>query len=65
MGRALVEAVLEWCRSAGVARLILWSDTRFDRAHRLYEGMGFTQTCEREVPDDPNQTREFGYERPV
>ena len=65
VGRALVEAVLAWCRSAGVARLTLWSDTRFDRAHRLYEGMGFTQTGEREVPDDPNQTREFGYERPV
>ena len=65
VGRALVEAVLEWCRAAGVARLTLWSDTRFDRAHRLYEGMGFTQTGERELPDDPNDTREFGYERPV
>jgi len=65
VGRALVEAVLEWCRSAGISRLTLWSDTRFDRAHRLYEGMGFKQTGERELPDDPNQTREFGYERPV
>ena len=45
--------------------LTLWSDTRFDRAHRLYEGMGFTKTGERELPDDPNDTREFGYERPV
>lgn len=65
VGRALVEAVLDWCRTAGVARLILWSDTRFDRAHRLYEGMGFAKTGERELPDDPNNTREFGYERPV
>ena len=65
MGRALVEVVLGWCRAAGIARLTLWSDTRFDRAHRLYEGMGFTKTGERELPDDPNDTREFGYERPV
>ena len=65
VGRALVEVVLGWCRAAGIARLTLWSDTRFDRAHRLYEGMGFTKTGERELPDDPNDTREFGYERPV
>jgi GNAT superfamily N-acetyltransferase len=65
IGRALVEAVLDWCRKAGVRQLVLWSDTRFDRAHRLYEGMGFTKTGERDIPDDPNDTREFGYERPV
>jgi len=65
VGRALVEAVLGWCRAAGIKQLTLWSDTRFDRAHRLYEGMGFTKTGERELPDDPNDTREFGYERAV
>jgi GNAT superfamily N-acetyltransferase len=65
VGRALVEAVLGWCRMAGIDRLTLWSDTRFDRAHRLYEGMGFTKIGERELPDDPNDTREFGYERAV
>jgi GNAT superfamily N-acetyltransferase len=65
VGRALVEAVLGWCRVAGIKQLTLWSDTRFDRAHRLYEGMGFKQTGEREIPDDPNDTREFGYERAV
>ena len=65
VGRALVEAVLAWCERVGIRRLTLWSDTRFDRAHRLYEGMGFTKTGERELPDDPNDTREFGYERLV
>lgn len=65
VGRALVEAVLAWCRAAGIKQLTLWSDTRFDRAHRLYEGMGFAKTGERELPDDPNDTREFGYERAV
>jgi len=65
VGRALVEIVLGWCREARIGRLTLWSDTRFDRAHRLYEGMGFTKTGERELPDDPNDTREFGYERAV
>jgi len=64
-GRALVETVLEWCRTQKIRRLILWSDTRFDQAHRLYERMGFLRTGERVLPDDLNQTREYGFERPV
>jgi len=64
-GKVLVEAVLEWCRAQKISRLILWSDTRFDQAHRLYERMGFRQTGERTLPDDLNQTREYGFERPV
>jgi len=64
-GRALVDAALEWCRAQRIARMILWSDTRFDRAHRLYERMGFRRTGERVLPEDLNQTREYGFERAV
>jgi O-acetylserine/cysteine efflux transporter len=64
-GRALVEAVLGWCRSQAVARVVLWSDTRFDQAHRLYVRMGFRQGGERTVPGDVNQSREYYFERPV
>jgi len=64
-GRALVDAVLDWCRAQEISRLILWSDTRFDQAHRLYTRMGFQRTGERTLPDDLNQTREYGFERPV
>jgi len=64
-GRALVEAVLDWCRAQDISRMILWSDTRFDQAHRLYVRMGFRQTGERVLPGDLNQTREYGFERPV
>ena len=60
-----VETVLDWCRAEQIGRLILWSDTRFDQAHRLYERMGFQRTGERVLPDDLNQTREYGFERPV
>jgi GNAT superfamily N-acetyltransferase len=65
LGRALTDAVLEWCRAQGIGQLVLWSDTRFDRAHVLYERMGFVKTGERTLPDDPNDTREFRYERAV
>ncbi|HEV8393090.1 MAG TPA: GNAT family N-acetyltransferase [Vicinamibacterales bacterium] len=64
-GRALVEGVLDWCRAHGVVRLVLWSDTRFDRAHALYRAMGFEPRGERVLPDDVNDTREYGFERPV
>jgi GNAT superfamily N-acetyltransferase len=64
-GRALVEAVLAWCRVGAVSRLVLWSDTRFEQAHRLYARMGFRKTGTRTLPHDPNQTREYGFERAV
>jgi GNAT superfamily N-acetyltransferase len=60
----LVETVIAWCRGEGIHHLILWSDTRFDRAHRLYGHMGFQRTGERAL-NDINQSREYCYERPV
>jgi len=64
-GRALVEAVIDWCRSRAISRLILWSDTRFEPAHRLYTRMGFRRIGERELAGDANQTREYLFERSV
>ena len=65
LGDALVETILSWCRERGVARLVLWSDTRFVHAHRLYLRHGFRQAGERELPEDVNQTREYRFERVV
>jgi GNAT superfamily N-acetyltransferase len=65
LGRSLVEVALDWCRGAGIPHLVLWSDTRFDRAHALYERMGFVRTGERTLAGDVNDTREFRYEREV
>ncbi|PYM61120.1 MAG: N-acetyltransferase [Candidatus Rokuibacteriota bacterium] len=64
-GRALVEAVLRWCRASGIGHLVLWSDTRFAQAHALYQRMGFRRTGARDLAGDPNQTREYRYERAV
>jgi GNAT superfamily N-acetyltransferase len=64
-GRALVETVLTWCRGHGISELILWSDTRFDLAHRLYVRMGFTRTAERTLPADVNDTREYRFDRVI
>lgn len=65
LGDALVETILQWCRAGGVRRLVLWSDTRFVHAHRLYLRHGFRRTGERVLPGDVNQTREFSFERDV
>ena len=53
------------CRAHGISRLILWSDTRFDLAHRLYTRTGFRRTGERSLPGDVNETREYRFERDV
>ncbi len=65
LGDGLVETIVEWCRRAGLPRLVLWSDTRFVHAHRLYLRHGFRQTSERALPEDVNQTREYHFERTV
>lgn len=64
-GGALTDTVIAWCRSRGIEHVVLWSDTRFDLAHRLYTRMGFTRTGERTLPEDVNHTREYRFERPV
>jgi len=65
LGDALVETILGWCHARDIARLVLWSDTRFVHAHRLYLRHGFHRAGERELPGDVNQTREFRFERTV
>jgi hypothetical protein len=47
--------------SVGVERL----DADTAELHRLYVRMGFMPTGERELPDDVNDTREYGFERTV
>lgn len=65
LGEALVHTVLGWCRAEGIRTLCLWSDTRFEHAHRLYERLGFRRDGERELVGDLNDSREYRFERDV
>jgi len=65
LGEALVGVVLDWCRAHAIVRLELWSDTRFEHAHRLYERLGFRRDGGRTLAGDINDTREYRYERDV
>jgi RimJ/RimL family protein N-acetyltransferase len=65
IGQRLVETVLDWSREQRIARLVLWSDTRFENSHRLYRRLGFEQLGERTVEGDINDSREYRFERDV
>jgi len=59
-GRRLTRMVIDYARRQGRRRVILWSDTRFLDAHRLYRGMGFVQAGTRALHDS-NQSIEHGF----
>lgn len=59
-GDRLVTLATKYARGAGKSSLMLWSDTRFLDAHRLYRKMGFSECGERELHDS-NNSREYGF----
>jgi putative acetyltransferase len=61
-GRRLVEHALEWAVARGHRRAGLWSDVKFDRAHVMYQRLGFVQFGSREC-DDIDRSREYGFVR--
>lgn len=60
VGRALTRWVIDAARAAGARELALWSDTRFEPAHRMYESLGFVRCGRRDI-DDSNASSEWGY----
>lgn len=52
-------------RASGAAILDLWTDTRFDRAHRFYERHGFVRDGGIRALNDVSNSLEFGYAKPV
>jgi ribosomal protein S18 acetylase RimI-like enzyme len=60
VGEALVNAVVEWARAAGYARVRLMVNVDNDSAFRLYERCGFRDTGHREpLRDGPHVLREM------
>ena len=52
-------------RAAGATRLVLWSDTRFDRAHQFYEKRSYVRHGPIHVLHDISNSLEFGYAKPI
>lgn len=63
-GRRLTDLAIDYVRQRGASKMILWSDTRFTDAHRLYRSMGFQEIGRRELHDSNNSV-EFGFEMPL
>ena len=58
-GTALLAAVADEARRLGHTELEIWSDKRFEGAHRLYTRHGARVVGER-VHDDPDSSHEWG-----
>jgi len=68
-GRGVAQHLLQQAEAfalrAGARRLVLWSDTRFTRAHRFYEKQGFARVPVARYLADVSRTWEYRYERPL
>ncbi|HUN41149.1 MAG TPA: GNAT family N-acetyltransferase [Acetobacteraceae bacterium] len=65
LGRALADVAEAHAMDAGATRLMLWSDTRFDRAHRFYEKRSYVRAGPIRVLQDISHSLEFAYAKPV
>ena len=65
LARALLRTVETEARERGARRLILWSDTRFLRAHRFYEREGFVAAGPIRALNDRSNSLEYPYAKPM
>ena len=65
LGHALLDTAEAHAIAAGATRLMLWSDTRFDRAHRFYEKRSYVRAGAIRVLQDISNSLEFAYAKPV
>ena len=61
LAHRLLDAAEAHAAAAGAVRLVLWSDTRFVRAHRFYEKRSWVREGPIRALDDRSHTLEFGY----
>ncbi|NOG72515.1 GNAT family N-acetyltransferase [Roseicella sp. DB1501] len=65
LAAALLAAAEARARAGGAERLLLFSDTRFDRAHAFYEKHSFLRQGPVRVLDDLSHSIEFRYAKPL
>jgi GNAT superfamily N-acetyltransferase len=65
LSHALLGAAEAHARAAGAARLVLWTDTRFEAAHRFYEKRGYVRQGSIRILDDISNSLEFRYAKPL
>ena len=63
----LAQRLMEQCEAfaidRGVKKIVLWSDTRFETAHRFYARRGYSQSPEPRKLDDISHSFEYFFEK--
>ena len=65
LGAALVATAEREAAARGAARILLWTDTRFTDAHRLYERLGYARQPGTRALDDRSASVEFHFVKPL
>ena len=65
MHRLLDVAETHHAVASGATRLVLWSDTRFGRAHRFYEKRSYVRSGPLRVLADISNSLEYCFSKPV
>lgn len=65
LGHALLGTAEHHAKAAGAERFVLWTDTRFDRAHRFYEKRSYVRHGPIRVLNDISNSLEYAYAKPV
>jgi GNAT superfamily N-acetyltransferase len=63
LAKLLTIRVEDVARERSVSRMILWSDTRFTKAHTLYEGLGYARGPITRSLGDISLSRELFFEK--
>ena len=63
LAAGLVEQVERYALDVGASVVELWSDTRFEDAHRLYRRCGYRSTGRTRDLNDPSNTTEYHFRR--
>jgi len=65
LAQQLIETAEAHARERGAERMVLWTDTRFEAAHRFYEKQSYIRQGAVRVLDDLSKSLEFRYAKPL
>ncbi|WP_241671145.1 GNAT family N-acetyltransferase [Dankookia rubra] len=65
LAQRLLDTAEAHAKAAGAERLVLWSDTRFDRAHRFYEKQSYVRQGAIRALGDLSNSLEYRYAKPA
>ena len=65
LGHRLLDLAEAHALASDATRFVLWSDTRFERAHRFYAKRSYVRDGPIRVLNDRSNSLEYGYAKPV